>query len=67
MQLCSITANLGDSCTIVTHPASTTHSKLSDAEREAVGHFSGIDPRFSRVGRCVGHPRDTLQALEQSK
>ena len=31
----SITANLGDSRTIITHPATTTHSKLSKEEQEA--------------------------------
>ena len=34
LEMCSVTANLGDTRTIVTHPASTTHSKLSEEERE---------------------------------
>ncbi|SVE59872.1 uncharacterized protein METZ01_LOCUS512726, partial [marine metagenome] len=33
----SITANLGDTKSTITHPASTTHSRLSDDERRAVG------------------------------
>ncbi len=37
LKLPSITANLGDSRTIVTHPATTTHSKLSKEEQEHVG------------------------------
>jgi len=37
LKMCSITANLGDTRTIVTHPASTTHSKLSEEERLLVG------------------------------
>lgn len=37
----SFSANLGDTRTIITHPASTTHSKLSDAERANVGIFPG--------------------------
>ncbi len=37
----SFSANLGDTRTIVTHPASTTHSKLSDEERAAVGIYPG--------------------------
>ncbi|MGB3142861.1 MAG: aminotransferase class I/II-fold pyridoxal phosphate-dependent enzyme, partial [Maribacter sp.] len=37
IKLLSLSANLGDSRTIVTHPASTTHSKLSVEERAAVG------------------------------
>ncbi|RLA22499.1 MAG: O-succinylhomoserine sulfhydrylase [Gammaproteobacteria bacterium] len=36
-QLLSITANLGDTKTTITHPATTTHSKLSAEEREAAG------------------------------
>lgn len=41
-QLLSITANLGDTKTTITHPASTTHSRLSDAEREAAGITDGL-------------------------
>ncbi|HBX65510.1 MAG TPA: O-succinylhomoserine sulfhydrylase, partial [Balneolaceae bacterium] len=33
LEMLSLTANLGDSRTIATHPASTTHSKLSEEER----------------------------------
>lgn len=40
--MCSLTANLGDTRTIVTHPASTTHSKLTEEERLAVGIASGL-------------------------
>ncbi|MCB1866195.1 MAG: O-succinylhomoserine sulfhydrylase [Chromatiales bacterium] len=36
-QLVSITANLGDVRTTITHPATTTHGRLSDAERRAAG------------------------------
>ncbi|MEM7115552.1 MAG: aminotransferase class I/II-fold pyridoxal phosphate-dependent enzyme, partial [Chloroflexota bacterium] len=42
LHLCSLTANLGDSRTIATHPASTTHSSLTEAERLAVGITSGL-------------------------
>jgi O-succinylhomoserine sulfhydrylase len=40
--LCSLSANLGDSRSIITHPSSTTHSKLSDTEREEVGISLGM-------------------------
>lgn len=67
LQMLSLTANLGDSRTIATHPASTTHSKLSRAEREAVGITDGL-LRFS-VG--LEHVDDIIaditQALEKSK
>jgi O-succinylhomoserine sulfhydrylase len=42
IQLCSLSANLGDTRTIVTHPASTTHSKLSVEERFAVNITDGL-------------------------
>jgi O-succinylhomoserine sulfhydrylase len=42
IKLCSLSANLGDTRTIVTHPASTTHSKLSVKERLAVSITDGL-------------------------
>ena len=42
IKMCSLSANLGDTRTIVTHPASTTHSKLSDHERNEVGITAGL-------------------------
>jgi len=42
LKLCSLSANLGDTRTIATHPASTTHSKLSEAERLEVGITDGL-------------------------
>ena len=42
LELCSRSANLGDTRTIVTHPASTTHSKLSGEELEAAGISEGL-------------------------
>ncbi|WP_442265396.1 trans-sulfuration enzyme family protein [Tenacibaculum sp. ZS6-P6] len=42
IKLCSLSANLGDSRTIVTHPASTTHSKLSEKDRLEVGITDGL-------------------------
>lgn len=42
IKMCSLSANLGDTRTIVTHPASTTHSKLSDEERNEVGITAGL-------------------------
>jgi O-succinylhomoserine sulfhydrylase len=63
----SHTANLGDSRSIATHPASTTHSKLTDAERAAVG----IMPGLIRVSVGLEHIDDVIadieQALEKSK
>ena len=42
IKLCSLSANLGDSRTIVTHPSSTTHSKLSTEDRLEVGITDGL-------------------------
>ena len=41
-RLLSITANLGDTKTTITHPASTTHSRLSETERHAAGISEGL-------------------------
>jgi O-succinylhomoserine sulfhydrylase len=67
IQMCSLTANLGDTRTTVTHPASTTHAKLTEAERLA----TGITPGLVRVSVGLEHITDILadieQALEKSK
>lgn len=66
LQMISVTNNLGDSRTIAAHPASTTHSKLSEAERNEVG----ITPGLIRISVGLEHPEDILndilQALEKS-
>jgi O-succinylhomoserine sulfhydrylase len=41
-QLVSITANLGDVKTTITHPASTTHSRITPAERQRAGITEGL-------------------------
>jgi O-succinylhomoserine sulfhydrylase len=41
-RLVSITANLGDAKTTITHPASTTHGRVTPAEREAAGIGEGL-------------------------
>lgn len=46
LELFSITANLGDTKSTVTHPATTTHSRLTDEERAAAGITEGL-VRFS--------------------
>ena len=42
LKLFSLTANLGDTRSIATHPASTTHSKLSPEQRQEVGISDGL-------------------------
>ena len=41
-RICSITANLGDTKTSITHPASTSHGRLSEAQRQAAGIVQGM-------------------------
>jgi O-succinylhomoserine sulfhydrylase len=66
LNMLSMTNNLGDSRTIASHPASTTHSKLTREEQEAVG----ITPGLVRISVGLEHPddilADILQALEQA-
>jgi len=42
LRMFSVTANLGDTRSIATHPASTTHSKLTSEEREQTGITDGL-------------------------
>jgi O-succinylhomoserine sulfhydrylase len=58
----SMTNNLGDSRTIASHPASTTHSKLSEAERQAVG----ITPGLIRLSVGLEHPEDIIAEILQA-
>ncbi len=62
VELCSRSANLGDTRTIVTHPASTTHSKLSEEERLE----AGITPGLVRVSVGLEHVDDIIKDLEQA-
>ena len=41
-RICSITANLGDTKTTITHPATTSHGRLSEAQRQAAGIVQGM-------------------------
>ncbi len=60
LQMLSITANLGDTRSIATHPASTTHSKLSVAERQAVGITDGL----IRISVGLEHIDDIIKDIE---
>lgn len=58
----SRSANLGDTRTIVTHPASTTHSKLTDEERQDVGITQGL----IRIAVGLENSDDILRDVEQA-
>jgi len=57
-----MTNNLGDSRTIASHPASTTHSKLTEEERAAVG----ITPGLIRLSVGLEHPDDIIEEILQA-
>jgi O-succinylhomoserine sulfhydrylase len=62
IKLCTLSANLGDTRTIVTHPASTTHSKLSVEERLAVSITDGL----VRVSVGLETVKDVIADLNQA-
>lgn len=62
LELVSISSNLGDSRTIITHPTTTTHSKLSDEERK----LSGITDGLLRVSVGLENIDDLLADFEQA-
>ncbi|WP_276165600.1 trans-sulfuration enzyme family protein [Zobellia alginiliquefaciens] len=62
IQLLSLSANLGDARSIVTHPASTTHSKLSPEERAETGVTDGM----VRVSVGLEHIDDIIADISQA-
>ena len=62
LELLSLTANLGDARSIASHPASTTHAKLSADERAGVG----ITPGLIRISVGLEHWEDILADILQA-
>ena len=62
IKLCSLSANLGDTRTIVTHPASTTHSKLTVEDRLE----TGITDDLVRVSIGLENVEDVINDLNQA-
>jgi O-succinylhomoserine sulfhydrylase len=62
VELLSHSSNLGDARSIVTHPTSTTHSKLTEEERAQVG----IAPGMVRISVGLEHPDDLVADIEQA-
>ncbi|CAL8477181.1 O-succinylhomoserine sulfhydrylase [Caballeronia sp. S22] len=58
-KLCSITGNLGDTRTTITHPSTTTHGRLAVEVREAAGIFEGL----IRLAVGLEDPRDVRADL----
>jgi O-succinylhomoserine sulfhydrylase len=62
ISMLSLTSNLGDSRTTITHPATTTHSKLTLEERKAVGITDGL----IRISVGLEHIDDIIEDIEQA-
>ncbi|WP_179374807.1 trans-sulfuration enzyme family protein [Winogradskyella wichelsiae] len=62
IKLLSLSANLGDTRSIVTHPASTTHAKIPEDVRLETGITSGL----IRVSVGLEHPEDIINDLKQA-
>jgi O-succinylhomoserine sulfhydrylase len=62
LKMISRTANLGDTRSIASHPASTTHAKLSEKERQAVN----ITPGLIRISCGLEHRDDILNDIVQA-
>lgn len=65
IKMCSLSANLGDTRTIVTHPASTTHSKLSVEDRLEVGITDGLIRISVGLENIIDIIEDIDQALKR--
>ena len=62
LKMLSLSANLGDTRSIASHPASTTHGKLTEAERMAVG----ISPGLIRISVGLENRQDILDDILQA-
>jgi len=62
LKMISFSANLGDTRSIATHPASTTHSKLNPEERASVGITDGL----IRISVGLEHIDDIIEDIEQA-
>lgn len=62
IKMCSLSANLGDTRTIVTHPSSTTHGRLSETDRLEVGITNGL----VRVSVGLENVVDIIEDLNQA-
>ena len=62
LNMLSVSSNLGDTRSIVTHPASTTHSKLTEQERASVG----ITPGLVRISTGLEHIEDIIADVKQA-
>jgi len=62
VKLCSHRASVGDTKTLVLHPASTSHQQLSESEQRA----AGVTPEFIRVSVGLENIGDIKADLDQA-
>jgi O-succinylhomoserine sulfhydrylase len=67
LEMILLTSNLGDARTIATHPASTTHSKLSEEERGRIGIYPGSVRISVGLENIADIAEDISRAIESSK
>jgi O-succinylhomoserine sulfhydrylase len=65
LKFCSLSSNLGDTRTILTHPASTTHSRLSPDDKKAVGITDGLIRISVGLEHIDDIKADLVQAMEK--
>ena len=65
VKLCSITGNLGDARTTITHPATTTHGRMSAEDRALAGIGDGLIRLAVGLEDAIDIKRDLEQALQQ--
>ena len=62
LKLISLLANVGDAKTLIIHPASTTHSQLSETEQKS----AGVDPNLLRISLGIEHIDDIKADITQA-
>jgi O-succinylhomoserine sulfhydrylase len=62
LELADISNNLGDAKTLVTHPATTTHQRLSEEERNRLGISQG----YVRLSVGLEDPEDLTEDIERA-
>ena len=61
-KLFSVVVNIGDSKSLIVHPASTTHSQMNETELKE----AGINPTTIRLSIGLENPIDLIEDLEQA-
>jgi O-acetylhomoserine (thiol)-lyase len=62
IELFSHLANVGDAKSLILHPASTSHSQMTEAQQRE----SGLTPDLIRLSIGLEHPEDLIEALEDA-